>query len=141
MPHYLVRWQFKDTTAIFVERPQDRTGLPQHRSRASAANCTATTLLSVNMTGWASASSPMLNCRGVLDKGFVVGLFCEVRNHGAAHCTRGRSRDEARTINECELPGAGHLGLSGASARTTTANCACPSGRARLVGRVTAAIS
>ena len=27
MPHYLVRWQFKDTTAKgFVERPQDRTG-------------------------------------------------------------------------------------------------------------------
>jgi uncharacterized protein with GYD domain len=27
MPHYLVRWQFKDTTAKgFLERPQDRTG-------------------------------------------------------------------------------------------------------------------
>jgi hypothetical protein len=35
------------------------------------------------------------------------------RFEATALLTRGRSRDEARTINECELPGAGHLGWAG----------------------------
>lgn len=57
MAHYLLRWQFKDTTAKgFLERPQDRTGPATTLVRLSEASCVVTTLPSANTMGGVSAS-------------------------------------------------------------------------------------
>ena len=113
MPHYLVRWQFKDTTAKgFVERPQDRTG-------------PATTLVEsfggkLHCYYFAFGEYDGLGICEFPDAESVVAFSMKASSSGSfarfeatALLTRGRSRDEARTIDECELSSAWYLRVLG----------------------------